>query len=146
MDCLIQGKEIKTMKIYENEKYLIVDTQSDTLFNPVFIFFKEKNTVTNVSHKALEDNICYPDERSWQYETAKLYLDNFKRKYFIYYETVDNGPTGEPEKHPGFCGPYNKDEADNKYTLMTMESFFTGSPNYQVCYVVTEEEKLKMEK
>ena len=134
------------MKIYENEKYLIVDTQSDNLFNPVFIFFKETGRVETLRKKEIEDNICWPCESDWQYETAKLYLDYIKRNYFIYYETVDDGPTGEPEKHSGFCGPYNEDEAFDKYTLMTMESFFTGSPNYHVCNIVTEEEKLKMEK
>ena len=134
------------MKIYENEKYLIVDTQSDNLFNPVFIFFKETGRVETLRKKEIEDNICWPCESDWQYETAKLYLDSIKRKYFIYYKTVDDGPTGEPEESSGFCGPYTKDEANRNLTSMENERWISGSPVYPVCYVVTEEEKLKMEK
>lgn len=66
------------MKTYENEKYLIVDTESNTLFNPVFVFFKETGIVEKLRKKEIEDNICWPCESDWQYETAKCYLDNQK--------------------------------------------------------------------
>lgn len=66
------------MKTYENEKYLIVDTERNNLLCSIFIFFKETGRVEKLTKKDIEDNICWGCESEWQYETAKYYLDNKK--------------------------------------------------------------------
>lgn len=61
------------MKIYENEEYLIVDTENSNRLNPIYVFFKETGYVNMLSKRDMEDNISYPDLNAWEYKVAKLY-------------------------------------------------------------------------
>lgn len=66
------------MKKYENDKYLIVDTENSNRLNPIYVFFKETGFCNMLSKRDLEDNLYYPDCSAWEYQTAKLYFDNKK--------------------------------------------------------------------
>ena len=66
------------MKIYENDKFLIVDTERNTLLNPIYVFFKDSGYCNMLSKKEIEDNLCYPDVSAWEYQAAVLYFSQQK--------------------------------------------------------------------
>lgn len=61
------------MKIYENEEYLIVDTEKSNRLCQIYVFFKETGYCNMLSMRDIEDNLCYPDCNAWEYKVAKLY-------------------------------------------------------------------------